>query len=79
MTPEMALSFLGYLVRIHKIMQGFSTPAAPIVETVVPNPRLKLLDQVPKQLRAGQPALNLQPSTDLRPGGAGTKSPLDCL
>ena len=33
-------------MRHHKIMQGFSTPAAPIVGTVVPNPKLKLLDQV---------------------------------
>ena len=30
----------------HKSMQGFSTPAAPIVETVVPNPKLKLLEQI---------------------------------
>ena len=42
---------MGYLVRIHKIMQGFSTPAAPIVETVVPNPKLKLLDQMSEVMR----------------------------
>ena len=36
---------------VHKIRQGFSTPPAPIVETVVPNPKLKLLDQVREVLR----------------------------
>ena len=38
-------------MRIHKIMKGFSTPAAPIVETVVPNPKLKLLDQMSEVMR----------------------------
>ena len=38
-------------MRIHKIMQGSSTPAAPIVETVVPNPKLKLLDQMSEVMR----------------------------
>ena len=32
-------------------MQDFSTPAAPIVETVVPNPKLKLLDQISEVMR----------------------------
>jgi integron integrase len=32
-------------------MQGFSTPAAAIVETVVPNPKLKLLDQIREVMR----------------------------
>ena len=27
-------------------MQGFSIPAVPVVETVIPNPKLRLLDQV---------------------------------
>ena len=26
-------------------MQGFSIPAVPVVETVIPNPKLRLLDQ----------------------------------
>jgi hypothetical protein len=34
-----------------KIMQDFSTPAAPIVETVVPNPKLKLLEQIREVMR----------------------------
>ena len=36
---------------LHKIMQGFSTPPAPIVEAPVPNPNLKLLDQVQEVMR----------------------------
>jgi len=48
---EIALSSLGCFMRIHKIMKGFSTPAAPIVETVVPNPKLKLLDQMSEVMR----------------------------
>ena len=36
---------------LHKIMQGFSTPPAPIVEAPVPNPKLKLLDQVREVMR----------------------------
>jgi hypothetical protein len=32
-------------------MQGFSTPGAAIVETVVPNPKLKLLDQIREVMR----------------------------
>jgi hypothetical protein len=31
-------------MRFHKAMQGFSIPPAPVVETVIPNPKLKLLD-----------------------------------
>ena len=48
---EIALSSLGYFMRIHKMMQGFFTPAAPVVETVVPNPKLKLLDQIREVMR----------------------------
>ena len=33
-------------MRFHKAMQGISIPPAPIVETVIPNPKLKLLDQI---------------------------------
>ena len=36
---------------LHKRRQGFSTPPAPIVETVVPNPKLKLLDQIREVMR----------------------------
>ena len=36
---------------LHKRMQGFSTPPAPIVETVVPNPKLRLLDQISEVMR----------------------------
>ena len=32
-------------------MQGFSTPLTPIVESVVPNPKLKLLDQIREVMR----------------------------
>ena len=32
-------------------MQGFSLPAIPIVDTVVPNPKLKLLDQIREVMR----------------------------
>src|ERR1019366_3873253 len=46
-----ALSFQGHFMRHHKIMQGSSTPAARIVETVVPNPKLKLLDQIREVMR----------------------------
>lgn len=38
-------------MRFHKIRQGFSIPQAPIVETVIPNPRLKLLDQISEVMR----------------------------
>ena len=38
-------------MRHHKIMQGSSTPAARIVATVVPNPKLKLLDQIREVMR----------------------------
>ena len=33
-------------MRFHKAAQAFSAPLAPVVESVVPNPKLKLLDQV---------------------------------
>ena len=36
---------------LHKVTQGFSTPAAPILESVVPNPKLKLLDQMREVMR----------------------------
>jgi hypothetical protein len=42
---------LGYFMRFHKAMQGFSTPPAPTVETVIPSPKLKLLDQISEGLR----------------------------
>ncbi len=32
-------------------MQGFSLPARPIEDTVVPNPKLKLLDQIREVMR----------------------------
>ena len=38
-------------MRLHKIMQGFSLPAIPIVDSVVPNPKLKLLDQIREVMR----------------------------
>jgi hypothetical protein len=38
-------------MRFHKNMQGFSTPLTPIVESVVPNPKLKLLDQIREVMR----------------------------
>ena len=38
-------------MRMHKIMQGFSLPARPIVDSVVPNPKLKLLDQIREVMR----------------------------
>jgi len=38
-------------MRLHKIMQGFSAPATPIVDSVVPNPKLKLLDQIREVMR----------------------------
>ena len=34
-----------------KSTQDFSTPAAPIVDSVVPNPQLKLLDQIREVMR----------------------------
>jgi hypothetical protein len=38
-------------MRFHKSRQGFSIPATPIVETVIPNPKLKLLDQISEVMR----------------------------
>ena len=38
-------------MRMHKSMQGFSLPARPIVDSVVPNPKLKLLDQIREVMR----------------------------
>ena len=38
-------------MRLHKSMQGFSAPATPIVDSVVPNPELKLLDQIREGMR----------------------------
>jgi hypothetical protein len=32
-------------------MQDFSLPAMPIVDSVVPNPKLKLLDQIREVMR----------------------------
>jgi hypothetical protein len=46
---------------VHKIMQGFSTAPAPVVETVVPNPKLKLLDQISEVMRLKQIASQSQP------------------
>ena len=34
----------------HQVSQGFATPA-PIVESVIPNPKLKLLDQLREVMR----------------------------
>jgi hypothetical protein len=38
-------------MRFHKAMQGISIPPQPIVETVVPNPKLRLLDQISEVMR----------------------------
>jgi integron integrase len=38
-------------MRFHKAAQAFSAPLAPVVESVVPNPKLKLLDQVREVMR----------------------------
>ena len=38
-------------MRIHKSMQGFSAPSTPILDSVVPNPKLKLLDQIREVMR----------------------------
>jgi hypothetical protein len=46
-----ALSFQGYFMRLHKIMQGLSAPATPVVDSVVPSPKLKLLDQIREVMR----------------------------
>jgi hypothetical protein len=38
-------------MRFHKVVQGFSIPAAPLTDSAVPNPKFKLLDQVREVLR----------------------------
>ena len=38
-------------MRFHKSRQGFSIPAMPVVETVIPNSKLKLLDQISEVMR----------------------------
>jgi hypothetical protein len=38
-------------MRFHKIRQGFSIPAVPVMETVIPNPKLRLLDQISEVMR----------------------------
>jgi len=49
---------------IHKSSQAWVAPAAGY-ESVIPNPKHKLLDQIREVM--------------IRQGGGGTKSPLDCL
>jgi hypothetical protein len=64
-------------MRLHKIMQGFSVPTTPIVDSVAPNPKLKLLDQIREVMR-----LRLVDGCELRverKGGSGMRSPLDML
>lgn len=41
-------------------MQGFSLPARPIVDSVVPNPKLKLLDQVSEVMRVKHYAIRTE-------------------
>jgi Phage integrase, N-terminal SAM-like domain len=55
-----ALSFHGYFMRLHKNMQGCSLPATPIVDTEVPNPKLKLLDQIREVMRLKHCALRTE-------------------
>ena len=38
-------------MRFHKSRQAFSIPAVPVVETVIPNSKLKLLDQISEVMR----------------------------
>lgn len=52
---------------LHKARQGLSAPPAPILETVVPNPKLRLLDPISEVMRLKHYALR------------GTRSPLDEL
>jgi hypothetical protein len=60
-------------MRIHKHMQGFSLPARPIVDSVVPNPKLKLLDQIRQVMRLregeGQTGERVKPEIGVRAGG----------
>jgi hypothetical protein len=55
---------------VYKIMQGFSTPPAPFVETVVPNPKLNLVDQVREviALETAEPLISPSPSNLAAPG-----------
>ena len=45
------LTSLGYFMRFHKIRQAFSFLAVAVVEAVIPNPKLRLLDQISEVMR----------------------------
>jgi hypothetical protein len=42
----MVFTLLEPFMTLHKVVQGFSIPPAPIMDSAVPNPKFKLRDRI---------------------------------